>query len=491
MPEYYPTPTLTKFHHSDAFVRGVMGPVGSGKSTGMTCEIPRRATMQAPDKDNIRRTRWAIVRNTYRELKDTTVKTWLEWVTEKQFGGFNSSDMEHRLKFPLLDGTMADCLVQFRALDRPADVKKLLSLELTGAWFNEAREMPKSIIDAMTDRVERFPANCTWAGVFMDTNPPDDDHWWYELAEGEWPEDWEFFRQPGGLIEDKNGIFHPNPAAENFRKEDAQGNMLMNTDGTPVRGGIPTNYYTKRMAGKSVGHIRVYYCAKYGYVQEGKPIYPEFVETLHNSENKLAPVSGQTLYVGLDFGLTPAAVFGQKLVTGRWQWLDELVSEDMGMVRFAELLSQKLSSEPYRDLEVEVYGDPAGDNRAETDESTVFDILKAAGIPAKPAPSQDYTLRRESVATPLSRLVDGKPGIKISLRCKMLRKGMSGKYCYKRVQIVGEERYRDKPDKGIFSHVCEAAQYMMLGAGEGKVLITKKTKKKNTQRRPAGGRWAM
>ena len=48
--------------------------------------------------------------------------------------------------------------VIFLALDRPEDVKKLLSLELTGIWINEAREIPKSIIDACTMRVGRYPS---------------------------------------------------------------------------------------------------------------------------------------------------------------------------------------------------------------------------------------------------------------------------------------------------------------------------------------------
>ncbi len=71
------TPTLAKFHASKTRRRGVMGPIGSGKSTAMCMEIMRRAQQQEPGPDGIRRTRWAVVRNTYRELKDTTLATWL------------------------------------------------------------------------------------------------------------------------------------------------------------------------------------------------------------------------------------------------------------------------------------------------------------------------------------------------------------------------------------------------------------------------------
>ncbi len=53
--------TLTAFHRSDAFVRGVRGPVGSGKSTGMSWEIMRRAREQKPAPDGKRKSRWATI----------------------------------------------------------------------------------------------------------------------------------------------------------------------------------------------------------------------------------------------------------------------------------------------------------------------------------------------------------------------------------------------------------------------------------------------
>jgi hypothetical protein len=125
----------------------------------------------------------------------------------------------------------------------------------------------------------------------------------------------------------------------------------------------------------------------------------------------------------------------------------------------------------YQGHTFEFFGDPAGVQRAQTDERTPFDILKAAGIPARPAPTNDFTIRRESVAVACGRIIDGIPGLQISPRCVNLRKGMAGAYQYKRLQVSGDERYHDVPDKGKFSHVCEAAQYLMIGAGEGRQLV--------------------
>ncbi|SKA85544.1 hypothetical protein SAMN02745704_01884 [Paucidesulfovibrio gracilis DSM 16080] len=451
---YAAPPTLTRFHASDAFYRGVMGPVGSGKSTAMCMELMRRAQAQQPGPDGMRRSRFAIVRNTYRELADTTLKTWLDWFPEDLFGQYNQTGMTHTVRFGDVHAEF-----MFRSLDRPGDVKKLLSLELTGAWFNECREMPKAIVDAMGDRVERFPprrmGGCSWAGVIMDTNPPDTDHWWYRLAEEDRPRGWAFFRQPGGLLEkgEENGRprFAPNPNAENLTN-------------------LPEQYYLRRMAGKPADHIRVYYCAKYGSVQDGKPVFPEFHATVHVASTPLRARPESPLFVGLDFGLTPAAVFGQREINGRWLWLGELVAEDMGMTRFARELRRTLN-ERWPGMEVVLYGDPAGTQRSQVDERTPFDILRAGGIDARPAPSNDPLLRREAVALPLTRMVDGGPGLLTSPECRTLIKGMCGAYRYRRVEISGEERYKDEPDKNRYSHVCDAAQYLMIGAGEGRAVL--------------------
>ncbi len=119
----------------------------------MCCEIFRRAQEQKKGPGGKRHTRWAVVRNTYRELADTTVKTWLDWFPEDVFGEFGRGSMSHQIEYEDIS-----LEVLFRALDRPDDAKKVLSLELTGAWVNEAREVPKGIIDALGDRTGRYPS---------------------------------------------------------------------------------------------------------------------------------------------------------------------------------------------------------------------------------------------------------------------------------------------------------------------------------------------
>jgi len=68
---YKPPKTVERFLLSNARRRVIMGPFGSGKSSGCCVEVPRRASMQQKGRDGKRKTRFAIVRNTMPQLRDT------------------------------------------------------------------------------------------------------------------------------------------------------------------------------------------------------------------------------------------------------------------------------------------------------------------------------------------------------------------------------------------------------------------------------------
>jgi len=433
-----PGPVVRKFMQSGAFVRGIRGPIGSGKSTACVMDLLARAMAQAPSPDGIRRSRWAIIRNTYPELKTTTIKTWHQWVPPEVGRWQAEGPPTHHIRT-----RDVDIEVMFLALDRPEDIRKLLSLELTGAWINEAREVPKAILDALTGRVGRYPGamlgGATWCGVIMDTNPPDSDHWWYRLAEEMHPEGYEFFSQPAGDA----------PGAENVDN-------------------LPPGYYARAKAGKDEDWIKVYVRGEYGFVQDGKPVVHEYRDHVHCAD--LDPLPKVPLMVGIDFGLTPAAVIMQRRPNGVIAWLDELVAEDMGARRFGEVLKAKMARD-FNGFAVEFVGDPAGDQRAQTDESTPFIMLRAVGVPARPASTNEFNVRREAIGAPLSRMVDGSPGMVVHSRCTTARKGLAGGYCFRRVQVAGHERYHDVPEKNRFSHVVDAGGYGMLGLGEGSAVM--------------------
>lgn len=439
--------TLKQFHESNAFVRALKGPFGSGKSSACVMEILIRSQMQKPSPDGIRRTRWAVIRNSYPELKSTTIKTWTQWCPTS-YGKLNQdSPIIHRIKTPDLDME-----VLFLALDKPEDVPKLLSLELTGAWLNEAKEIPKAIIDGVTGRVGRYPAAMdggpTWSGVIMDTNPPDDQSWYYHFAEKQTPEGWLFLSQPSGL----------SPKAENLKN-------------------LPPNYYKRLIAGKDPDWVKVYVEGQYGYVMEGKPVFPMYLDSTHASPTILEPDPNVSLFIGVDFGVSSAAVIGQKLPNGTWLILDEFVSEDAsGIQQFSELLVSYIARNYPNHTVGGSWADPAGNART-LEGSTPLAIIKAfTGWPWKPAPTNDIDMRLEVVAYALRRLVQGKPGLIISPKASLLRKGFTGGYHYK-LKNDGTQTF-ETPNKNKFSHPHDALQYMLLGGGEREVVLNRVEKQK-------------
>lgn len=443
---YRPTPTGKLFHKSDAFVRLIIGPIGSGKSVASCWEIFRKAIKQKAHTDGVRRSRWVIVRNTYRELIDTTINTYNDWFSS--IGYWRKMDMKHVVQMNLEDGTRAEYEVLFRALDKPDDIKKLLSLELTGGFLNEAREIPKAVLDMLVGRVGRYPSpmqgGASWWGVIMDTNPPDSDHWIVELFEENLPDEYAIFHQPSGLSEEAENIIN-----------------------------LPNRYYERMSLGKDPEWIKVYVHGEYGFISDGIPVMPEFHQHRHVSKTRIEfdeRGSDNTLYIGVDFGRTPAATFGQE-IDGQMQIIDELVTIGIGATAFSSALRERIKGY-YPGAHVIATGDPAGDNPGEQIDDTCIDILRNAGIPIDPAHSNNFTLRREAVSIPLTSLnMQGEPQLIISPNCINLIKGMNGGYKYKRMQVSGE-RYQMKPDKNKFSHVCESLQYLLLGAGRGYDVVT-------------------
>lgn len=269
---YKAEPTIRSFHKSNAFVRGLRGSIGSGKSVGCCMEILLKSINQTAFEGK-RKSKWGIVRGTYGELRTTTISTWLDWfdsVTKISYG----HPIQGVMTFPLKDGTVVECELIFLALDHPKDVKKLKSLEFTGIWFNEASEIDYTHVSMGTGRVNRYPSKSmggfNWSGVIMDTNSPDEANWWYKMAETEKPSDWEFFDQPPALINigtTKEPEFIENPEAENIK------NHVIGID-----------YYFKQIAGKPIEWVNVFILNKYGSSDPGSYVYANYGKENHTDK---------------------------------------------------------------------------------------------------------------------------------------------------------------------------------------------------------------
>lgn len=449
---YRVEPTAKRFHRSPAVVRGVMGPIGSGKSVMTTNELFRLGTKQVVQADGVRRMRTAVIRNTYPELKTTTLNTFKQWAPVDFTTYRMDSPIIARIKTDDLDWEFV-----FLAIDRPDDVKKLLSLELTNAWINEARELPYEIVRGVLGRIGRYPRKVDGGPVqpclVMDTNPMDTDHWWYRKFETEQPEGWELFKQPPAMIK-TDGRWQPNPQAEN----------IINLPGAPYE------YYKRLIPGNDDNWIGVYVAGQYGAVMDGKPVYPDYRDDIHCAKEELGVLRGVPLYIGFDYGRTPAAVFAQYSPRGQFRIIDELVvdtdGDGMGIRTFMREVVMPHIAANYSGMKIIARGDPAGIAK-DGNELSCFDIQREEGMDVEPASTNDLTPRIDSISRHMKTMIDGEPGFLLSPKCKTLRKGFLGGYKYVRMEVRGEERYRDVPDKNRFSHPHDAGQYAGLAVLEG------------------------
>jgi hypothetical protein len=430
-------------------------------------ELLLRSIRQAPF-EGVRDTRWLAVRNTFNELKTTTLKTLENWLPDEISDITRSYPPTAQINFLLPDGTRVKSEILFLALDRPDDVKKLKSLEVTGTWLNEASELEKEVLEMAIQRSGRYPSvskgGPTWSGVLLDYNPVPDDHWLYDLFEIERPTGYTIFRYPPALLKIPNPAYDASKATSAPDSAQESKNPPFIWVGNPdaenvqnLQGGF--DYYLRQVPGKDSAWIDVFILGQYGASIAGQAVYKgEWNDKDHVAEIALLPDQYLTLLLGFDWGLNPAVIFGQLSRNGTLCIIDELVPDTATSLE--ELIDEHLVpllNEKYRNMKYEGWGDPAGVGRSSLDKRTPFQLINKAGIACRPARTNDFIPRRDAVVSFLLR----RRGFLLSPACKVLRKGFGRGYHYERYRTTGE--LRPHPAKNAFSHPHDALQYLCLG----------------------------
>lgn len=436
---YNAPPTISRFMQSEKFGRFISGPVGSGKTTGVIMEIMRRSSMQYPGPDGIRRTRWAVVRNTLQQLRQTVlpdIQTILGPVTK-----FYTTDSTIQIR---AGDVHADLMLM--PLDTPDDQRRLLSTQLTGAWLSEFREIDFRLLAPITGRLGRYPSKIavpptkdhplggpSWFGIIGETNSFNEGSEWHRFLVLEKPPEYEFFRQPSGLAHD----------AENVEN-------------------LPPNYYQRLAEGQSEEWCKVYIENDFGHDLSGQAVFrASFNYDTHVVASGLQVNPMRPVGIGMDFGRTPAAIFFQIWPDGRVMVLDELTSVDMGLEQFIRQKLQPLCvSEKYSGRDFFVVFDPSGTAKAQINEMSCKDVLQAAGFRAYPASTNDPGARIRAVESLFLQNRGGKPAVLIDERgCPNLVKAMRSDYRFKRNKAG---QLGDAAEKNDASHIADAWQYAAL-----------------------------
>lgn len=459
---------IAAFLQSTRLVDIIEGPLGSGKTYALCARVIRHAQEQTPSPvDGIRYTQFAMVRNTMPDLKRTTIRTWLRLFPEEVYGRFNyGAAMYHHIKF-----NDVNCLVDFISLDKDDDVRKLRSTEYTGICFDELEFTEKVLFDEARSRL-RFPppehGGPKWRGVIAATNAPPEDHWLPimtgrvemppglkpdEIAALQWPREWGHHLQPPAVLErfDQHGTivgYYVNPKAENLEN-------------------LPATYYQEQLGGMTKDWIDSRLMVRTVLVTDGTAVWPMFRREVYVSREVLRPNEGYCVYVGLDFGRSPAAVFMQA-INNRVLVQHELIGSAEGAERFAPRVRRLLQTE-YPEFEIRAFGDPKGQDKTQNDERTAYDIFKQNGITVRAPPGLKQNMiatRVEAVDHLLGQMTDGRPRFAVSPTCRTLIVAMAGRYCNE-----SDEKGELRPKKDRYSNIADALQYGCLGLGEGRAMI--------------------
>lgn len=480
-----PGPLSARFMASTKRVQILNGPVGSGKTTTVFQKHIRNAGLQQPARQARTRVKvrggselWPVrlykvttVRDDYRQLWRATIPSWNSRYPQSlgKWTGARNAPAMHELLFALPDGTAIEFIHEFVAIGDNDIEEFMRGYEPTAFNFEELDLLAMEVLRQGRFRWGRYPrmdeGGPSWYGATATCNAPIIDGEFYNEIFLNTPDDVDLVRLPGAF----------DPGAEN-------------------RQNLPAGYYEGHLQGDKYLVKRMVHNQP-APSRSGKPVHEEFNDFLHVAATEIEAIPGLPLVLGMDAGGDPCAAFNQKLAGGRWNCIDELVSEHgTGAVKFANRLNEFLMDRypgwhrmptsherewgwnPLHGLprpNITAWCDPAatygGDanSAAEADWAWCDIVSYRTGIRVQGAPTNNTTDRREAMKRMLEHMPDGRPGFQLSPRCKMIRAGLAGQFRYRKMQIAREERYTDEVDKNAHSHPCEAEEYALLGGGEG------------------------
>lgn len=456
---YNASKTASQFHLDNSFVRLQVGAIRCGKSVSNCLEIFRRAAQQQAAKDGIRYSRWAICRNTYPDLKSTTIRTWLDWFPEDVYGKIKyDSPIVHHIRIADID-----LEVLFISLDRDDDVKKLMSLELTGIYFNELQFITELLFDKAIERVNNYPPKkmgvpITFGGVIADTNPPNVRHWIYTRFEKSPPSTHRIFKYVPAVIKVDNTM-----NAENVAYSRSGTAYMQNPKADFITNLQDSNYYLNAVKSSWDENIRVYYQGEYGTVTDNKRVFSEYNDQFHCVPH-ISYSPQLELGLGWDFGRTPAVILTQLSNDGVFSTIDEICAEDIVLEEFVLSVVIPYLNRNYPGWRNNIsIGDPAGISKNALSNDHCFDVLARCGIPTQPALSQSLERRINAVSYFLRKMIKGRPAFMMSAKCEVLREGFNGQYYYHKLSLSHDHsRYREEPEKNMHSHPHDALQYIAL-----------------------------
>lgn len=422
------------FHACDAEVKALCGPMGSGKSTVAIMEWLQLCL------DSRIPLRGIVMRESYRQLADSTRKTYDEWLGAAS--EYVKQDEVSRLTIPNRWGEVLTHELFYRHARREEDASNFLSTEFAFIWLEEpvpafqmdgkgviGAGLPEGVFKVAVGRLRQKGA--ARVHILLTFNPPSKFHWTYK----------QFFARTQEQLAEMGMALFRQPALENEKN-------------------LRKGYYSQLRNVMDPEMARRFVDGEVVTLYPGRPVFPGFRENVHFRE-ELQPVPALPFVVMIDFGLTPCCLFAQVTHRGQLRVYKELQLFDAGADDLGAEVAAVMGSEFAGWKIGRAWGDPAGRQRSQADKTTPFEILRKHKIPVQES-EQAWNVRWEAVHQRSQRMVDGEPAVIIdSNRCPILMEGLLGAYRYPKSGDNAE--YSSQPLKNKFSHLADAFQYGCAG----------------------------
>lgn len=509
-----PGPVAEAFYWSDAKVCALRGPVGSGKTKTNMRKPARRALMMPRSTiDGVRRYKAVISRQTYRQLWNTTIPSYLS-VFPRAMGlwaGGRGDPVTHSLTLRDEHGAV-EFVAEFLAFgEGPAEIEaNMRGVETTDLFIEEADTVPLILLTTGIGRITRWPskehfqggafwpqpypeAQTKYGQINMTYNAPEEGNWLAKMETGEDAVeetdralmdelakakiDIRFFRQPGAF----------EPGAENLAN-------------------LASDYYASqlgvmRATGRGDQIERLLH-NQIGFVRKGDLVFGKhFSRHLHVSREPLELHPHFPIRIGLDQGFFGAAVIVQLLPPYQWRVLAELSFKARTFASDFGLALRELLDTRFDGVAIEgAWGDMAGEagNAAAQENATWNEaVSRAAGIDIEPQTHGGNRIepRLAAIRAALDHVRQGQPGLLIDPSCGLLIRGFAADYVWAdEVDRAGNRTTKPRKAGNRSADAMDALGYVMLSEqdGSGLARITRMARGRAEAEREeaAGPQWS-
>ena len=442
---FAPNPVQKNFIESRAKADLYSSRMGEGKSAGIAWAVFYH-TQQNPGAT------WAIIRDTWENLRATTLKEMFKWFPPGLCGDWNESRKTFTWRLAGFD----NATVQFLGMDDPGDASKLQSRELAGFAIDEPAPAAESggvaemIFDVAMSRLRQPGMN--WYAAKLAQNNSDETHWTYRR-----------FVDPG----------HPDFACWQPTTPENTANL-------------PPSYYEglRDIWAHRPDLVARFVEGNYGYMQIGNAVTPEFDPALHLA-NALSPIKGAPLTLCWDFGLNPTCIITQVTPLGQWLVLEDFVGDGIGVLELIKENVKDALAARYSHCIWNHVGDPAGAQREQSSANitAVRVIRRELGGNWRPGPVKPAQ-RIDPLRAVLTRTVATNPGrrgmVQVDrVKAKNVAAALRGGWHY---NVARTGLVSSQPVKDIHSHPGDA-----LGYGAARLFPLGKLQDKKTGKRRAAG----